>query len=112
MKLAYQDEIIKNRGRDSGEVLDAFLHKKQGKQVPLDKKLDGIVQAYIRRVCKPGGKHLQPSGNSCSLWYFDKYGQNKVKRIWRPCGIEQSLGTFITESNKLCPENNNKGQIF
>lgn len=55
MKLAYQDEIRKNRASGSSELLDALPHKKQGRPVLLGEKFDGMVQAYIRRVREAGG---------------------------------------------------------
>ena len=108
MKLAYQHEIRKNRVSGSNEVLDTLPYKKQGRPVLLGEKFDGMVQPYIRRVCEAVGSI------SSQVVIAAARGILTSMDIWRPCGIEQVLGTFFTHSNEFCPEegDNSKSQIF
>ena len=59
IKKAYLGEVKKMRASSSNEVLESLPWKKQGRPLLLgDKKIDGMVQSYIRRVVKKGLEYL------------------------------------------------------
>ena len=55
IKEAYLNEFKKMRLIGNIEPMSALPHRKRGRPLLLSKKIDTMVQAYVRKVCEAGG---------------------------------------------------------